>query len=261
MVNYATVSQMESSYQRTKPHLIITCEHAGNHVPEMYKPLFEGYDHILNSHRGFDIGALNLTMLVTREIQVPVFVYPFTRLLVEVNRSIGHKKVFSGFTNDLSRREKGEIINNFYLPFRINVQRQIANALEMTSPENFVFHVSIHSFTPVLEDNERLADIGILYDPASSRESRMAALWKKEINEYDGKWIVRRNYPYLGKSDGFTTYLRKQFGMDRYCGIELEVNQKYAGDKDEPVWNQLKKTIARTLNVVWDKAGLPTITL
>jgi hypothetical protein len=37
---------------------------------------------------------------------------------------------------------------------------------------------------------------------------------------------VRYNYPYLGKMDGFTTYLRKQF-ISNYIGIELEVNQKY----------------------------------
>ena len=38
---------------------------------------------------------------------------------------------------------------------------------------------------------------------------------------------MRYNYPYLGKADGFTTYLRKQF-QTHYLGIEIEINQKYA---------------------------------
>jgi len=227
----------------------------------MYKHLFENHDDVLNTHRGFDIGALNLTMFVTREIQVPVFVYPFTRLLVEINRSEGHRKLFSEFTNKLTNKEKSEIINNFYLPYRINVERQIANAAEMTAHQSFVLHVSIHSFTPILNNCERTADIGILYDPASSRESIVAEIWKDEINNYDKSWDVRRNYPYLGKADGFTTYLRKQFGADNYCGIELEVNQKYAENRDTADWIRLKKTIAKTLSSVWNKVAIPGTTL
>ena len=38
---------------------------------------------------------------------------------------------------------------------------------------------------------------------------------------------VRRNYPYAGKSDGFTAYLRRRFPADAYVGIELEINQKH----------------------------------
>jgi hypothetical protein len=38
---------------------------------------------------------------------------------------------------------------------------------------------------------------------------------------------VRRNYPYLGKADGFTTYLRRHFPVDRYAGVEFEVNPKH----------------------------------
>jgi hypothetical protein len=37
---------------------------------------------------------------------------------------------------------------------------------------------------------------------------------------------VRSNYPYLGKGDGFTSFLRKRHGSSQYIGIELEVNQE-----------------------------------
>jgi len=38
---------------------------------------------------------------------------------------------------------------------------------------------------------------------------------------------VRRNYPYAGKSDGLTAFLRRRFPAEVYIGIELEINQKY----------------------------------
>jgi len=37
---------------------------------------------------------------------------------------------------------------------------------------------------------------------------------------------VRRNFPYKGCNDGFTSTLRKKFPNDAYLGIELEINQK-----------------------------------
>jgi len=44
-------------------------------------------------------------------------------------------------------------------------------------------------------------------------------------------WITRRNYPYLGCSDGFTTWLRQRFPERCYVGIELEINQKHVRDR------------------------------
>lgn len=254
MVNYATVSQKESSLQRSKPHLIITCEHAGNYVPDDYKYLFDSQEHVLNSHRGYDIGALNLTMFVVRQIQVPVFVYPYTRLLIEVNRSVGNYKLFSDFTKKLSDNKKEDLINNYYQAYRSNVQRQLENAVAMLTSNNYVLHISIHTFTPILNGIIRRADVGILYDPASSIEREVSSLFKKEMTDYDKRWIIRRNYPYLGKSDGFTTHLRKVFGTDKYCGIELEVNQKYAEDKDSVRWISVKKTITKSIREAWLKA-------
>ena len=58
--------------------------------------------------------------------------------------------------------------------------------------------------------------------------------------------IVRRNYPYLGISDGFTTHLRKAFGP-RYAGIELEVNQKWVR---RPTWPGLQRDLIETLAAI-----------
>ena len=41
----------------TRPGLVITCEHGGNHIPGAYRHLFQGQEAVLQSHRGFDPGA------------------------------------------------------------------------------------------------------------------------------------------------------------------------------------------------------------
>ena len=57
---------------------------------------------------------------------------------------------------------------------------------------------------------------------------------------------VRRNYPYTGKSDGFTAYLRRRFPPAAYLGIELEINQKHvlAGERR---WRALRSQVIEAL--------------
>ena len=63
---------------------------------------------------------------------------------------------------------------------------------------------------------------------------------KKELLHQNKALNIRYNYPYLGKADGFTTYLRKQFPTN-YMGIEIEVNQKFATE------NRLDTTITKVV--------------
>jgi len=72
----------------------------------------------------------------------------------------------------------------------------------------------------------RRADVGLLYDPTCARERDLCIRWRRALQARAADWNVRRNYPYLGRSDGLTSYLRKHYGDDMYAGVELEVNQK-----------------------------------
>ena len=55
----------------------------------------------------------------------------------------------------------------------------------------------------------------------------MQNFWKHA----DGELKIRRNFPYLGTADGFTTFLRKQFDGKYYAGVEIEINQHFLGKK------------------------------
>jgi hypothetical protein len=56
----------------------------------------------------------------------------------------------------------------------------------------------------------------------------------------------RRNYPYAGKGDGLTSYLRTRFGPADYVGVELEVNQRIV-TAGAPGFPELRRVLIETL--------------
>jgi len=107
----------------------------------------------------------------------------------------------------------------------------------------------VHSFTPKLNDQERNNDIGILYDPKKLNEKEFSRLWVNALNNVSKKTFKTRfNYPYLGKSDGHTTSLRKKIGH-AYIGIELEINQKLADKKNNSFPKPLLDLLCESLKI------------
>lgn len=204
-------------------NILITCEHASNAVPPEYKTLFSGAEDILNSHRGWDPGAFNLASELAKKLNAPLFSYPYTRLLIEPNRSIGHPKLFSEFSKSFSQTGKSKLMDQFYLPYRSRVKNEIR---KLISKGKQVLHLSVHSFTPELDGALRNIEIGILYDPKRKSEKTFSHNWKQNLRIHIPNIKACMNRPYKGSSDGFTTALRKQFRETDYMGIELEVNQK-----------------------------------
>ena len=222
--------------------LIVSCEHAGNHVPSQYIELFRGEAAILESHRGYDPGSLELGRRFARRFKAPFYAARMTRLLVELNRSLGHARLFSEFSQPLDQDSKQRLLDRFYFPHRHRVQAAIA-ALLLDHPS--VLHVSVHTFAPQLNGHVRCADVGLLYDPRREVEKSLCGAWCTQLKTLRRDLLVRRNYPYLGKADGFTTYLRTRFPTTRYAGIELEVNQRWL--TRPKAWRQLADDITRSL--------------
>lgn len=222
-------------------NLILTCEHAGNEIPENYEQLFKGAKDVLETHRGYDPGALDLFRKLS-PLAAFAQEYMISRLLVEPNRSLDHPQLFSEFTGELPEIQKEELLEDFYLPYRHYIQTRIGQYIA-TGEE--VLHLSVHSFTPELNGEVRNADVGLLFDPARAEESDFCKRFQKSLFQQDRELQVRFNYPYLGIDDGFTTYLRQQFPK-QYLGIELEVNQKFVDDNK--MEERLKNVIFKALS-------------
>lgn len=203
---------------------IFTCEHGGNNIPDEYKDLFKTHLSLLKTHRGYDIGILEIFKEFTKHFNGKSFYSEISRLLIELNRSLHHQNLFSEITKNLDQSTKQEVLKSYYKPYRTKVENCIA---DLINRNNKVVHISFHSFTPELNGVIRKADVGLLFDPKSSFEKHFCKNWKAEINRLNNLYKVRFNYPYLGIADGFTSYLRKKYGSQNYCGIELEINQKH----------------------------------
>jgi predicted N-formylglutamate amidohydrolase len=223
--------------------LVLSCEHGGNEVPPDYAALFHGHEALLDSHRGWDPGALELGQQMAAACAVPLYAARTTRLLVELNRSLGHRQLFSMVTRPLAPALRREIVDSHYRPHRDAIESVVAGHI---AAGRRVLHIASHSFTPVLHGVERQADVAWLYDPARAGEADFAASWLKDFAPRAPGLRLRRNYPYQGRSDGLMSLLRRRHTNERYVGIELEVNQRFVAQGGAP-WEALRMQLVASL--------------
>ena len=218
---------------------LITCEHGGNRVPSRYHEFFRSHESLLRTHRAYDVGALRVAREFADALSAPLMVSTVSRLLIDLNRSPSHPKLYSEATRHAPQDIREEIFKRYYLPYRMKVETRIAQAIASGMR---VVHVSSHSFTPEMAGKVRTADLGLLYDPARAAESELCRRWQTALKVYASMLKTRLNYPYLGTADGFTVYLRRQFPADAYLGIELEINQKHVrGDGEH--WRTVRHAV------------------
>src|SRR5690554_303575 len=202
--------------------LVLTCEHGGNIIPREYASLFEDHQEVLKTHRGFDLGAFDLFEYL-KPLSHVAHSSTTSRLLIELNRSLHHRNLFSEFSKKLSKENKDQLIQSYYLTYRHKIENQI---MEFISSEEKVLHVSVHSFTPVLNEDVRNSDLSLLFDSRKTSEKQFCKDFKTSILKKNPEYRIKFNYPYLGKSDGFTSYLRKLFPKI-YLGIKFKFNKKF----------------------------------
>lgn len=223
--------------------VIISCEHGGNHIPKPYRKFFRNHRALLNSHKGYDPGALELAGLLAGNLKSPLFAGTVSRLLVDLNRRIGHRQLFSEITRTLSDSSQQDILKTYYFPHRQALQEAIG---DRTAAGKTLVHIASHSFTPVLDGKLRDMDIGLLYDPKIELEKYFCRLWKSALLTIAPEWKICFNAPYKGSSDGLTTYFRKIFPQ-RYLGIELEINQRFFTTHSKE-WKQYGANILAALS-------------
>ena len=127
-------------------------------MPAAYNPLFEAHQQLLASHEGYDIGAKEL-FLELEDLAQKSFCADTTRLLVELNRSMHHKQLFSAITRQLPDEEKEQILREHYKPYRERVESLVHDFI-MAGRQ--VLHIAVHTFTPLLHGEDRLCDVGLL---------------------------------------------------------------------------------------------------
>jgi predicted N-formylglutamate amidohydrolase len=223
--------------------LVITCEHGGNRIPTPYQDLFHDQA-LLDSHRGFDPGALGMAKAMATAYAAPLVSATISRLLVDLNRSVGNPALHAEAIRKLPVEIRAQIVKQYYQPYRDQAEKLVRQTI---AEHGRVIHLSSHSFTPVLYGKVRRADIGLLYDPIRPGEMQLCARWQAALKVCAPELLVRRNYPYAGKGDGLTAWFRRQLPPDVYVGVELEINQKLiiGAGRD---WTGLRNVIVASLS-------------
>jgi len=204
---------------------LTTCEHGGNRTPAPYVKLFQDYGALLRTHRDYDIRAFAMAQELARVLVAPLVAATTTRLLIDINRSIGHKHLYSAASRSATISVRRQIVKLYYLPYREKTEALVDMAVAGLKR---LVHISSHSFVPELNGEPRDADIGLLYDPGRSGEAELCKQWQACLLAQAPYLKVRRNYPYQGKADGLTSHLRRRYPPAAYVGIELEIDQTHA---------------------------------
>ncbi|MDH5477101.1 MAG: N-formylglutamate amidohydrolase [Nitrospinota bacterium] len=206
--------------------VIVSCEHAVNQVPPRFRAFVDPYDRsALNTHAGYDIGALPVARALARRIGCPIFVGGISRLVVDLNRSETNRQgIFGSIGRKLDAAGKEAALEKWHRPFRLSMREALER--EMACGRR-VMLLSVHSFTPRLDGQTRKADFGLLYDPARSAERALCRAMGAKILASLPTARIRMNYPYRGVSDGSASAFRKLF--PGIVAVELEFNQGTVG--------------------------------
>lgn len=231
--------------------LVITCEHGGSRIPGRYHRLFKANQDLLDSHRGFDPGALSMAKDLAAAFKAPLLASTVSRLLVDLNRSVRHPRLYYETVRKQPSDVKDSILRQYYQPYRTQAEHLVRQAI---ADHGNVIHISSHSFTPALNGKVRNADMGLLYDPARPYEVALCKQWKLALKVLAPELSVRRNYPYEGKGDGLTSWFRQRQAPGTYIGIELEINQKHIV-KATRHWIALRQVIVKSLCMALSKLG------
>jgi predicted N-formylglutamate amidohydrolase len=149
-----------------------------------------------------------------RATGAPLFYSTVSRLLVELNRPLGHPQVFY---LDLPEARQNDLLRRYYLPYWHAIESAIR-------ARRRVLHLSVHSFTPRFRGVTRTTDIGLLFDPGRPAEAALCRAWRSALGD---EFVVRDNDPYAGVHPSVVQSMREKFGAQRYVGVQVELNQKY----------------------------------
>ena len=216
-----------------REQMLVSCEHASNCLPKELT-----LDRrLLDLHIAWDPGALVIADRIAERWQVPVFRGELSRLVVDLNRSINNRmlirRVSDGhripFNYGLSASDRKTRIDRYYWPYRDGV----ASAVEqIVLRQGRCVHVCVHTFTPTLAGKKRGNDIGLLHDPNWGVEHAVCAEIKAQFERFTNL-VTWYNRPYIGTADGILPAMRRAHSPERFVGIELEVNQRHAGNSPQ----------------------------
>lgn len=177
---------------------VLVCEHAGAAIPrqlgDLGLPAAEMHRHI-----AFDIGAEGVARALAAQLDAPLLLQPYSRLVVDCNRPFSASdcipEVIDGTCVPgnlrLSERDRRQRYAEIHEPFHREVTRLLDRRAAEGSPTMLV---AVHSFTPRLVGGpERPWQLGVL----SNRDASFAKLFLVGFQRLNPTTTSAHNEPYL----------------------------------------------------------------
>ncbi|MEY1557565.1 N-formylglutamate amidohydrolase [Yoonia sp. R2331] len=147
----------------SRASVVLLCEHAGRAIPKSLGNLGLS-EAVINSHRGWDIGAQVVARSVAARLNAPLVLQNYSRLLIDANRPPEGPHAITTEVDGvpvpgnmaISPKERTQRVTEIFLPMDTALSELFAR-----SPRSACF--SIHSFNPTLGGGDvRPWDAGFL---------------------------------------------------------------------------------------------------
>lgn len=224
---------------------LLVCEHAGNAIPAALGDL--GLDEEeRRRHIAWDIGAIGVAERLSQALDAPLFVQPYSRLVIDCNRPWETPALVPAVSDGtpipgnagLSETLRLQRWHEIHQPFHA----AIAAALD-AGPRRAL--LTVHSFTPVLRSQPQQArpmQLGLLF----GSDSRLADALQAALAQTDPGLHVARNQPYA--VDGPSDYAIPVHGLARGIpNLLLEIrNDQILTEDGQAEWaRRLAAALAR----------------
>jgi len=240
------------SYQifndNNKSGILILCDHATNVIPQSVSKNSLGLSQEeLASHIAYDIGALETSKKIARNLDSTLISSRFSRLVVDPNRSqqdptlimkLYDESLITGNLN-LDKAQIQKRMCDFYYPYHKRIKKFIT---EKKKSNSCLLIISIHSFTPKLKKKSiRPWHIGILWD----KDRRLSKLMIKNLECLE-TICVGKNQPYSGALEGDTMHKHGTLNNIPHALIEIR-NDLIATESGQNKWSKiLAQIISKT---------------
>jgi predicted N-formylglutamate amidohydrolase len=206
---------------------VLVCEHAAREIPEEFAGLGLSAD-ARDSHAAWDIGAMEVAVALSDQLDAPLVAGGVSRLVYDLNRPLDaasaiperseiHDVPGNRGLDAAARRDRFERVHE---PFH-NALSGVLDA--RTGPVSLV---TVHSFTPVYNGVRRAVELGFLHH--DDARLALACLAREQAA---GTYRAALNEPY-GKADGVTYTLARHGEARGLAPLMIEIRNDLIATTD-----------------------------
>ena len=216
----STTSAFDIQNPESDSPLLLVVDHASRHIP----PEYDNLGLVLHRHIAWDIGIEDVTRRLSEKIGATAIYARFSRLLLDANRypddpastPVISDGVEIPANRDMPEAERKRRGDSWFTPPQGAITGLIDRKLEHHAAPLLV---SMHSFTPVMNEFERPWHIGVLWDA----DPRLALPLLKILRQ-NHSLVVGDNEPYSARDP--LGYTMNEHGMKRGLpNVAIEIRQ------------------------------------